>query len=61
VAGDGFHAGISGSLREFLHALDTGETPNGDATTTSRAAMVFGAIASAKTQKRVRIVGDTSS
>ncbi len=48
--------GIAGSLSEFLHALDTGETPFGECHDNIRSlAMVFGAIESSKTGQRVAI------
>jgi predicted dehydrogenase len=71
VAGGGFHAqleprtvevatdvpsGIAGSLRDFLHALRTGATPMGECHDNIKSlAMVFGAIESAATGRRVRI------
>ena len=48
--------GIAGSLDEFLHALRTGHTPNGECHDNIKSlAMVFGAIESAKTGQRVSI------
>jgi predicted dehydrogenase len=48
--------GIEGSLAEFLHALDTGSTPNGECGDNIKSlAMVFGAQESAATGRRVRI------
>ena len=48
--------GISGSLRDFLHALDTGATPMGECHDNIKSlAMVFGAIESAETGQRVRV------
>ncbi len=50
-------SGIAGSLRDFLHALDTGATPHGECHDNIRSlAMVFGAVESASTGQRVRIV-----
>jgi predicted dehydrogenase len=49
-------AGIAGSLREFLDALRTGRTPQGECHDNIKSlAMVFGAIESARTGKRVEI------
>ena len=48
--------GISGSLKDFLHALETGKTPQGECHDNIKSlAMVFGAIESVKTGKRVQI------
>ena len=48
--------GIAGSLRDFLHALDTGATPMGECHDNIKSlAMVFGAIESAATGQRVKI------
>ena len=48
--------GIDGSLRDFLHALRTGETPQGECHDNIKSlAMVFGAIESAKSAHRVDI------
>jgi predicted dehydrogenase len=48
--------GIAGSLREFLHALATGATPMGECHDNIKSlAMVFGAIESAATGRRVAI------
>ena len=71
VAGDeGFHRpvdklsetrhdiaeGIDGSLRDFLNALRTGETPQGECHDNIKSlAMVFGAIESAKSGTKVGI------
>ena len=71
VAGDeGFHRpvdklsetrhdiaeGIDGSLRDFLNALKTGETPQGECHDNIKSlAMVFGAIESAKSGTKIRI------
>jgi predicted dehydrogenase len=50
------HAGIAGSLRDFLHALITGATPMGECHDNIKSlAMVFAAIESAATGKRVKI------
>jgi predicted dehydrogenase len=51
--------GIAGSLRDFLHALQTGATPMGECHDNIKSlAMVFAAIESAATGKRVVITGD---
>lgn len=48
--------GIAGSLREFLHALHTGQTPQGECHDNIKSlAMVFAAIESARTGQRVQI------
>lgn len=48
--------GIAGSLDEFLRALDTRETPNGECQDNIKSlAMVFGAIESARRRQRVDI------
>jgi predicted dehydrogenase len=48
--------GIAGSLRDFLHALDTGTAPMGECHDNIKSlAMVFGAIESAQTGQRVAI------
>ena len=48
--------GIAGSLRDFLNALRTGETPMGECHDNIKSlAMVFGAIESAATDRRVSI------
>jgi predicted dehydrogenase len=48
--------GIAGSLRDFLHALKTGATPMGECHDNIKSlAMVFGAIESAATGRRVPI------
>jgi predicted dehydrogenase len=53
---EGIPAGIAGSLREFLHALRTGETPQGECHDNIKSlAMVFAAMESAQTGQRVRI------
>jgi len=49
-------AGIAGSLAEFLEALETGNTPMGECHDNIKSlAMVFGAIESAATARRVEI------
>lgn len=49
--------GIAGSLKDFVHAARTGTTPMGDCRDNIKSlAMVFGAIASAKSGQRERIV-----
>jgi predicted dehydrogenase len=49
-------AGISGSLREFVHALRTGRAPQGECHDNIKSlAMVFAAIESAQTGKRVTV------
>jgi predicted dehydrogenase len=49
--------GIAGSLREFLHALRTGETPQGECHDNIKSlAMVFAAIESSQTGKRVNVL-----
>ncbi len=48
--------GIAGSLRDFLHALETGATPMGECHDNIKSlAMVFGAIESARTGQRVSL------
>lgn len=48
--------GIAGSLRDFLRALDTGETPRGECHDNIKSlAMVFAAIESAQTGQRVKV------
>ena len=48
--------GIAGSLRDFLHALDTGSTPMGECHDNIQSlAMVFAAIESAATGRRVAV------
>lgn len=55
VADDVAH-GIAGSLRDFVHALKTGATPMGECHDNIKSlAMVFGAIESAETGRRVAI------
>lgn len=49
-------AGIAGSLRDFLHALRTGTTPMGECHDNIKSlAMVFAAIESAETGRRVAV------
>jgi predicted dehydrogenase len=49
--------GIAGSLREFLHALQTGATPQGECHDNIKSlAMVFAAIESSQTGKRVQVL-----
>lgn len=48
--------GIAGSLREFLHALETGSTPHGECHDNIKSlAMVFAAVESSRTGKRVKV------
>jgi len=48
--------GIAGSLRDFLHALRTGATPMGECHDNIKSlAMVFAAIESAATGRRVPV------
>ncbi|MGD0767401.1 MAG: Gfo/Idh/MocA family oxidoreductase [Tepidisphaeraceae bacterium] len=48
--------GIAGSLREFLHALSTGQTPQGECHDNIKSlAMVFAAIESAQTGQRIKV------
>ena len=48
--------GIAGSLRDFLHALESDTTPMGECHDNIKSlAMVFGAIESAATGRRVKI------
>jgi predicted dehydrogenase len=48
--------GIEGSLRDFLHALETGATPMGECHDNIKSlAMVFGAVESSRTGQRVMI------
>jgi predicted dehydrogenase len=50
---------IAGSLRDFLHALDTGATPMGECHDNIKSlAMVFAAVESAATGKRIHIALD---
>lgn len=51
-----FPGGIAGSLRDFLHALDTGQTPMGECHDNIKSlAMVFAAVESAREGKRVPV------
>lgn len=51
---EGVPGGISGSVRDFVHALDTGSTPMGECHDNIKSlAMVFGSMESARTGKRV--------
>lgn len=53
---EGVPSGISGSVRDFVHALDTGTTPMGECHDNIKSlAMVFGAIESSRTGRRVTI------
>lgn len=53
---DGVPGGIAGSLRDFLHALQTGSMPMGECHDNIKSlAMVFGAIESASTGQRVQL------
>jgi predicted dehydrogenase len=53
---DDVPAGIAGSLRDFLHALDSGEPPMGECHDNIKSlAMVFAAIESAESGRRVSI------
>lgn len=48
--------GIAGSLRDFVHALDTGQPPMGECHDNIKSlAMVFGAIESSATGRRVNV------
>jgi predicted dehydrogenase len=48
---------IEGSLREFLHALETGETPMGECHDNIKSlAMVLAAVESARVAARVKVV-----
>ncbi len=48
--------GIGGALRDFLHALDTGEPPMGECHDNIKSlAMVFGALESSARQQRVHV------
>jgi predicted dehydrogenase len=52
--------GIAGSLAEFLHALRTGQTPQGECHDNIKSlAMVFGAVESSQTGKRVKVSSDS--
>jgi len=49
--------GIAGSLREFLHALQTGDTPHGECHDNIKSlAMVFAAVQSSAAKKRVKLM-----
>ncbi len=53
---EGVPGGIAGSIRDFVRALDTGETPMGECHDNIKSlAMVFGAIESARSGRRVSI------
>jgi len=53
---DDIAPGIAGSLRDFLHAITTGATPMGECHDNIKSlAMVFAAIESAATGRRVNI------
>lgn len=48
--------GIAGSLREFIHALQTGKTPHGECHDNIKSlAMVFAAVKSSAAKKRVKL------
>jgi predicted dehydrogenase len=50
-------AGIAGSLAEFLHALRTGQTPQGECHDNIKSlAMVFAAVESSQTARRVQVI-----
>jgi predicted dehydrogenase len=52
----GVHEGIDGSLRDFLHALETGATPMGECHDNIKSlAMVFAATESASSGRRVMV------
>jgi len=56
IVADDVLAGIAGSLRDFVHALRTGATPMGECHDNIKSlAMVFAAIESAETGRRVSI------
>lgn len=56
IVEEGIPSGIAGSLIDFLNALDTGQAPMGECHDNIKSlAMVFGAIESAETGRRVRI------
>ncbi|MDZ4719896.1 MAG: Gfo/Idh/MocA family oxidoreductase [Roseiflexaceae bacterium] len=56
IVADDVPAGIAGSLRDFVHALRTGATPMGECHDNIKSlAMVFAAIESAETGRRVSI------
>ena len=51
-----FAGGIAGSLREFVHALASGSTPQGECHDNIKSlAMVFAAVKSASEGKRVKV------
>lgn len=53
---EGVDSGIGGSLRDFLHALKTGETPMGECHDNIKSlAMVFAAIESSRSGRRVAV------
>lgn len=53
---EGVPSGIAGSLRDFLHALDSGAAPMGECHDNIKSlAMVFAAIESARTGRRVPV------
>jgi predicted dehydrogenase len=53
---EGVAAGIAGSIRDFVHAVRTGSTPMGECHDNIKSlAMVFAAIESADTGKRVQV------
>ena len=53
---EGVPSGIAGSVRDFVHALDTGSTPMGECHDNIKSlAMVFAAIASSRQGRRVRV------
>jgi predicted dehydrogenase len=59
---EGYIGSIGGSLREFCHALRTGETPNGECHDNIKSlAMVFAAVRSAQLGTPVTIEGDKIS
>lgn len=56
VVQDGVQTGIAGSLRDFLHALDTGATPMGECHDNIKSlAMVFAAVESAESGRRIPV------
>jgi predicted dehydrogenase len=56
ISDENVPAGIAGSLREFLHALRTGQTPQGECHDNIKSlVMVFAAIESAQSGQRVQI------
>ena len=56
IVDEGMPGGIAGSLRDFLHALKTGATPMGECHDNIKSlAMVFAAIESAATGRRVSV------